>query len=338
MNHRVIVLAGASSGIGHATALACARAGARLVLAARGIEALERVAQACERLGAPVLVVPTDVTDADAVDALKRAAIDRFGHIDVWINLVGVGAVGLFDQTPLEAHRRVIETSLVGQMNGAHAALGHFRARRRGTLIHMISIGGWVPSPYAAAYSAAKFGLRGLTEALRAEMSDLPDVHVCAVYPTFVDTPGISHGANHTGRRLKPPPPLVDPRTVADAVVRLLDAPRATTPVGSVAWPARVAYAVAPETVGAASRWLIAAALRRADRAGITDGNLFVPSVDTDIDGGHRHPAQAMLAAGAVAVGLSALAWWWFGPDRSRERRGERLPVPRRRARSTQRD
>ena len=201
MNNKVIVIAGASSGIGHATALACAQSGASLVLAARGVEALDRVAQECERFGAEVLIVPTDMTDAAAVDALKHAAIDRFGHIDVWINIVGVGAVGLFDQTPI-------------------GALGHFRSQRRGALIQMISIGGWVPSPYAAAYSAAKFGLRGLTEALRAEMSDLPDVHVCAVYPTLVDTPGISHGANYTGRNLKPPPPLLDPRVVAPLVDR----------------------------------------------------------------------------------------------------------------------
>lgn len=332
MNHRVIVIAGASSGIGHATALACARSGASLVLAARGVEALDRVAQECERFGAEVLIVPTDVTDADAVDALKHAAIDRFGHFDVWINIVGVGAVGLFDQTPIDAHRRVIETSLIGQMNGAHAALGHFRSQRRGTLIHMISIGGWVPSPYAAAYSAAKFGLRGLTEALRAEMSNLPDVHVCAVYPTFVDTPGISHGANYTGRNLKPPPPLVDPRVVANKIVELMDAPRATTPIGSVAWPARIAYAVAPGTVGATSRWLIGAALRRGDRVGISDGNLYAPSVGTEVDGGHRHPAQAMLAAGAVAVSLSALAWWWFGSGRPNDRQREQSTARRRRA------
>lgn len=330
MNNRVIVLVGASSGIGHATALACARTGARLVLAARGVKGLERVANECERLGADVLIVPTDAADSDAVSALKHAAIERFGHFDVWINMVGVGVVGLFDKTPIDAHQRVIQTNVIGQMNGAHAALGHFRSRRRGTLINMISIGGWVPSPYAAAYSASKFALRGLTEALRAEMSGLPDVHVCAVYPTFVDTPGIRHGANHTGRSLKPPPPLLDPRAVADAIVALIDAPRATTPVGSVAWPARIAYAVAPGLVGSTSRWMIEAALQRADHVGISDGNLYEPSVDTDVDGGYRLSANATLAAGAVAVGVSALAWWWFGSDRSHSRRAQ-APALRRR-------
>ena len=103
-----VVLTGASSGIGRATALAFARNRARLAIAARGAEALATVADECRALGAEVLVVPTDVTDASAVQALADAAIARFGHVDVWVNNVGVGVVGLFDRTPMEAHRRVI--------------------------------------------------------------------------------------------------------------------------------------------------------------------------------------------------------------------------------------
>ncbi len=322
--NRVIVLAGASSGIGHATALACARAGAQLVLAARGRAGLAAVAQACERLGADVLVVPTDVANPEDVQRLAHAAIDRFGRFDVWINMVGVGAVGLFDQTPIEAHRRVIETNLIGQMHGAHVALGHFRRRRRGTLINMISIGGWAPSPFVAAYSASKFGLRGLSEALRAEVSGLPEVHVCAVYPTFVDTPGISHGANYTGRSLKPPPPVLDPRTVADAIVSLVRSPRPYVSVGSVAWPARIAHAVAPNLVGAWTMRLIDAALRRADPVASGDGNLFEPSVNTEIDGGHRLGTGSVLAVSAAVAAGALLGWWMLRRDRPQPRSGAR--------------
>lgn len=157
----VIVITGASSGIGRATALAFAHQGASLVLASRNREALEAVATECNDAGGRAIVVPTDVTDAGAVQALADAALERFGHIDVWINNVGVGAVGLFDATPLEAHRRVIESNLMGHMHGAYAVIPHFRARGRGTLINMISLGGWVSAPYAAAYTASKFGLRG---------------------------------------------------------------------------------------------------------------------------------------------------------------------------------
>ncbi|HEX2542921.1 MAG TPA: SDR family oxidoreductase [Caldimonas sp.] len=310
-----MVLTGASSGIGHATAIAFARDGADLVLAARGVPALEAVAAACRAIGADVLVHPVDVTDADAVKALAEAAIARFGAIDVWANLVGVGAVGRFEDVPMEVHRRVVETSLVGQMNGAHAVLGHFRSRRRGTLINMVSIGSFAPAPYAASYAATKFALRGFAESLRAELTALPDVRVCNVYPTFVDTPGLSHGANYTGRRLKPPPPLVDPRTVAArVVVALAHAPRATTMVGSIAWPARLAHALAPNLVGTVTAKLMEAALARADPAPVTTGNLFEASRGTAIDAGHRRRRAGPAGLGLLALGAAAWLWSKHGP------------------------
>ena len=306
----VVVLTGASSGIGHATALAFARAGARLVLAARGAEALDRVAAECELLDARALAVPTDVTDADAMRALADAAIERFGHIDVWINNAGTGAVGAFDATPIEAHQRVIESNLIGHLNGAHAVLPHFRKRGRGTLINMISSGGWVATPYAAAYTASQFGLRGFSEALRAELGSLPGVHVCEVYPAFVDTPGLLHGANYTGKRLRPAPPVLDPRQVAASLVALAKTPRDVTSIGSAALPGRLAHAVAPGLTGRVSAWFTNRALNRADPAPITNGNLFEPSRVHTIDGGHRTlatraaPVAAVALAGALGLGL----------------------------------
>jgi NAD(P)-dependent dehydrogenase (short-subunit alcohol dehydrogenase family) len=308
----VIVITGASSGIGRATALAFAREGARLVLAARGRDALDVVQRECARLGTESLVVPTDVTDAKAVQALADAALSRFGEIDVWINNVGVGAVGRFDVVPIEAHRRVIETNLLGHMHGAYAVLPYFRRRRRGTLINMISVGGWASAPYAAAYTASKFALRGLSESLRAELSSFDDIHVCEVYPTFVDTPGVSHGANYTGKRIKPPPPLVDPRTVADTLVELSKTPRPSVSIGSVAWPARLAHTVAPDLVGRMSTWLADIAFRRAHPSPISDGNLFAPSQGHAIDGGYRASRRGSLGGTVLAaVGVVGLAWYW---------------------------
>ncbi|MDB5930079.1 MAG: short-chain dehydrogenase/reductase [Polaromonas sp.] len=308
----VVVLTGASSGIGHATALAFAREGAHLVLAARGREALDEVAAECALLDAQALVVPTDVSEAGAMHRLAEAAIERFGRIDVWINNVGTGAVGAFDATPAEAHQRVIETNLIGQMNGAHAVLPHFRQRGRGTLINMISAGGWAVSPYAAAYTASKFGLRGFSEALRAELADLPAVHVCEVYPTFVDTPGLSHGANYTGKRLAPPPLLLSPRRVAASLVALSRSPRPVTSIGSVALPGRLAHALAPNLTGRITAWLIARGLKRADPAPVTNGNLFEPSRGHLVDGGYRTLAMRAVPVAAVAVlGTVGLGVLW---------------------------
>lgn len=310
----VVIITGASSGIGHATALAFARTGARLVLAARSEGTLSPVGKACRREGAAtVLVVPTDVTDAKAVERLADAALSEHGRIDVWVNGVGVGAVGRFDEAPVNVHRRVVESNLIGHLNGAHAALRHFRERGRGLLINMISLGGWVPTPFAAAYTASKFGLRGLSESLRAEVSDLPDVHICDVAPTFVDSPGLSHGANYTGRNLAPPLPMVDPRRVADAVVALTQEPRprAVTWIGAAAAPGRLAHALAPGALGAFLRWATDKALRRARPVERSDGNLFAPSRGTDIDGGQRkaHRTTIGTAAALGVVGLALGIW-----------------------------
>ena len=313
----VVVITGASSGIGHATALAFAGRGARLVLAARDVETLAPVATACRTAGAAsTLVVPTDVTDAQAVERLCDAALGLHGHIDVWVNGVGVGAIGRFDETPLAAHRRVVEANLIGHLQGSHVALRHFRARGRGTLINLISVGGWIPAPYAAAYTASKFGLRGLSQALRAEVADLPMVHVCDVAPTFVDSPGLSHGANYTGSNIRVPIPLVDPRRVARAVLALVDRPRAVTWVGAAAGLGRLVQAIAPQWLGATLQRVTRWGLQRARPATPSDGNLFAPSHNTQIDGGQRQANQRSVGT-VVAMGVLGLALgMWVGGRR----------------------
>jgi short-subunit dehydrogenase len=300
----VVVITGASSGIGQATAEAFARRGARLVLAARSRSHLEEVARGCRRLGGDAIAVPTDVTIPSSVNALVDRARAYGGGIDVWFSNVGSGSIGRFDETPIAVHEQVIRTNLISHMNDAHAVIPLFRRQGHGIFINMISLGGFAPTPYAASYSASKFGLRGFSEALRGEVSDQPDIHICDVYPTFVDAPGLRNAANYTGRRLSAPPPVYDPRKVAQVVIDLAARPRAAVTVGAPAHLVRLGHFLAPELSARIAAGMIRAYLARAPAAAITNGALFrPPERAAGIDGGLRSSFGRK-----VAIGISAAA------------------------------
>jgi short-subunit dehydrogenase len=272
----VVVVTGASSGIGRATALEFARRGAAVVLAARRAALLEQVAAACRRAGGGTLVVPTDVTDAPAVDALADRALGRFGRVDVWVNNAGVALFGRLDDVPLAAFRRVLETNLLGCLHGTRAALRAFRRAGRGVLVNVASTAGKGGVAYQSAYVASKFAVVGLSETLRQELRDT-GIHVCTVLPGPVDTPLFAHAANYSGRAPRPVRPATTPEAVARAIVGVARAPRRERLVGATARAMLALHAAAPSLYDRVVAAVVERDNYRARPAADGAGNLFAP-------------------------------------------------------------
>jgi NADP-dependent 3-hydroxy acid dehydrogenase YdfG len=229
---KVVVLTGASSGIGRVAAQMFAKKGAKVVLAARDGMALEQVAELCRKLGADAVAIPTDVREEAQVLALRDAVVSRFGRIDVWVNDAAVYMMGPLERVPSEQVRTLFETNVMGVVHGAKAAISQFRAQGgRGTLINVGSVAGKSAYAQAAAYCASKHAVHALTSALRQELVGTR-IDACVVAPATVDTPLFDHAANYSGRTIKAMPPVYRPERVAAAIVQCAESPRREILVG----------------------------------------------------------------------------------------------------------
>ena len=275
LKNKNVVITGASSGIGRSTAILLAKSGANIIIAARREKLLQEVVDQCKRHGVKAFYLLVDVTKIDNVQALFEFALSHLGSIDIWINNAGVGSVGEFTKTPIEVHERVIQTNLLGYLYGAYVVIPYFKDKKQGILINNISLGAFIANPYAVAYSASKFAVRGYSEALRAELVDYPQIHVCDIYPSFVDTPGIEHAANFSGKKLRPAPPIFDPDKIAEIIVQVCESPKPTTLVGASGRVARLSHALMPNLFGKWLKRITSFNLRNAEKSKITQGNLF---------------------------------------------------------------
>lgn len=301
----VIVLTGASSGVGKAIALTLAPLRPRLILAARRTEALEDVANECTALGAAAEVVQTDTRIAAQVERLAQRAAAHSGRIDVWINNAGMLAAGALQDVPAEVNEAVIGTNVLGYINGAQQALRYFKRQGRGILINNISIGGWLPTPYATAYSASKYALRGFSEALKGELLADPEIHVVDLYPGFLDTPGMQHAANYTGKVLKPTPPVGDPFVVAKEVVKLIGEPQPQKTIGLPSALLQLSYKLFPLLTRNITARVIQQYLGHAASIAHTSGNtLEAVPFGTGVEGGWRKKNRA----GIISLGLVAFS------------------------------
>jgi NADP-dependent 3-hydroxy acid dehydrogenase YdfG len=189
---RVVAITGASSGIGEATALACAAAGAKVALAARRAEKLEQLAQRITAAGGEALALTTDVASESQARSFIQHARERFGRLDVLINNAGLMQLGPIADAPTEEWRQMVAVNIFGVLYCTHAALSIMRAQGEGHIVNVSSIGGKVVGTHSGVYSLTKFGLGAFTEALRKE--SLQDgIRVTTVVPGSTATELRSH-------------------------------------------------------------------------------------------------------------------------------------------------
>jgi short-subunit dehydrogenase len=288
---KVVVITGASSGFGRGAALKFAEAGASVVVAARRDDLLEGLAAECEARGGKALVVPTDVSIPDEVKELCNQALQTFGRIDVWVNNAGVGAIGRFDEVPLDVHLQLINTNLLGTLSGSYFAIKHFREQGAGVLINIASVIGKVPAPYYSSYAASKHGVVGLSAALRQELKedDMDNIHVCTVMPTSMDTPFFEHEANYTGHQAQPIPPTYDPEKVIDTIFELATDPEDEVSVGGAGALMTFLHGLMPGVEGMMAKETRKVQMEKAPPEEEKSGSVFEPEAEgAEVTGGWK--------------------------------------------------
>jgi short-subunit dehydrogenase len=280
LRDQTIVITGASSGIGLATARMAAARGARVLLTSRNEHDLRRVTQEiCARGGRAAFAV-ADVADPEAVEEVARAAVREFGGIDTWVNNAGVSIYGRLEEVPLADKRRLFETNFWGVVHGCRTAVKHLR-QRGGALINIGSIVSDRAIPLQGIYSASKHAVLGYTDALRMELEhDRIPIAVSLVKPSAIDTPYLDHARNYMSQAPNFPPPVYEPDLVANAILRCAERPTREITVGGGGRMLALMGRVAPRTM---DRYMEAAMFRQQqdpDRPADHEDSLYAPSRD----------------------------------------------------------
>jgi len=280
---QIVLITGASSGIGRASALRFAGNGAVVVLVARGRESLEAAAAEARAAGAADAVVcPADVIDAEAVQAVVDGVVARFGRIDVVVHSAQVMAYGRIEEVPREVYERVVDTALHGTANVARSVLPVYRRQEEGHLVVVSSLLAQVATPLMGSYIAAKWGQLGLVRTLQQEVRDVPGIAISAVACGGVNTPIYYQGASYMGSTGRPPPPVYSPERVARRILGVVDRPRRYVHAGFLNPLVVAGFRLLPGVYDALVGPLLRTFAVARDEVGPTEGNVFGSSPETN--------------------------------------------------------
>lgn len=323
---QAIVITGASSGIGRATAVEFGRHGARLVLAARGDEALDAACREVEEAGGRAYPVPTDVRTWSQVEQLADDAMGKFDRIDTWVNAAAVALYAKFEDVTPEEFEQVVRTNLFGVAWGTKAALAKMRTEGEGTIINISSVLGQRAVPLQSAYVAAKHGVRGMDEAIRLELDgEESEIKLVTIFPSSINTPFFDHARSKMGVKPAPIPPVYEPQVVAEAIVHAAEHPQAEIVVGGAGKLLSLGERMNPAFLDkymTANRRM--EQQQKTDEPAYDDDNLFAPlpgpgSVEGSFGEGAKtesvytklleeHPGRKAAAVAAGAIGALFLA------------------------------
>lgn len=322
IEEQVVVIVGASSGIGRETALRFGERGAKVVVAARGEPGLASLVAEITSRGGTAAYAVCDVADFAEVERVADVALRTFGRIDTWVNVAAVSVYAGFEETSLDEFRRIMDVNFMGQVHGAKAALPHLRREGRGALIAISSVEGLVSLPLHSAYAASKHAVEGLFDALRREvMSEGVPIAVTSIKPASINTPFFNNSLSRLGVRPKGAPPMYEPGVVADCVLYAAEHPVRDLYAGGAGRMLAVSQLFAPGLMDAAlARFGIP--LQRTDDPADGESSLHLPRLGEQRTHGdfsdqarrfslyawaETHPWTKPLAIGSLLAGVGLL-------------------------------